>query len=450
MATPYGPATPWANQRASFVVTPSDPRVLATRIVLDVVQGGFLDQVLDRVRNRLREQDQHTGALVHELSYGAIRWYFALESVLKTLLQKPLKTKDLDLQILIMIGLYQLQFLDIKPHAAVNETVNACVAFNKTWARNLINACLRRFQRERDTLWPSALRQSSQSHPKWLVETLKTNWPQHWQGMLAANNQRPPMGLRVNALKTSREEYGQTLDTSGITWKPMDHTDCGIYLPSSCPVSHLPGFDLGWVSVQDEGAQRAASIISMQTGQRVLDACAAPGGKSAHLLEHYPGIVLTALEKEAVRGHLIQDNFKRLGLQANIVIGDARQPGDWWDQTPYNHIIVDAPCSATGIIRRHPDIKLHRTSRDLAQLGTIQRQILHALWPLLASGGKLLYITCSVLPEENEQQLSAFLQQHTDATEIPLSFGHRLQTGCQLLPGDGEHDGFYYALLKKS
>lgn len=428
----------------------SNPRLVAARIVLTVIdKGRTLDAVLAEMN-----KGEHA-ALVQELSYGTLRWLQQLEFIAARLLSKAIKAKDRDVHFLLLVGLYQLRFMEIKPFAAVNETVAAARALGKPWARGLINACLRRYQREHEGVDAAiqADREAHTCHPIWLIESIRAAFPEDWQDILKANNQRPPLHLRINQRQGTREDYLARLLEGGIAATALDHTDTGIALNPPLPVHKLPGFNDGAVSVQDGAAQQAASVLDLAPGQRVLDACAAPGGKAMHILEYEEGLdTLWMVEQSAKRTALIKENLKRLRLQAEVITDDATDPNRWWDQRAFDRILLDAPCSATGVIRRHPDIKHHRSPEDIRQVAALQSKLLDALWPLLARGGKLLYITCSILPEENGLQIERFIHNHQDARvlQVALDWARRDAVGgYQILPGLADFDGFYYACLEK-
>ncbi len=391
--------------------------------------------------------------LCQELCYGTLRWHPRLERLLERLLDKPLKKRDRDIHILLLIGLYQLIQLNIPAHAAVSATVEVTRQLNKAWARGLVNALLRRFLREQESL-SAQLDQdpvSATAHPGWLLDALRQDWPEQWGSITAANNAHPPMTLRVNRNHHGRKAYLEELAQHGIAASAASHAPDAVTLDSPLPVDALPGFAEGRVSVQDAAAQLAAGIVDPQPGERILDACAAPGGKTGHLLEYCPTIDLTALELEADRLVRIRENLERLGLHARLSCGDASDPATWWDGQPFDRILLDAPCSATGVIRRHPDIKLLRRPDDIAQLARLQQQILNALWPLLKTGGRLVYATCSVMRRENALQVANFLAEREDCVELPLDvpWGTGESVGRQILPGQDGMDGFYYACLEK-
>jgi 16S rRNA (cytosine967-C5)-methyltransferase len=399
--------------------------------------------------------DTRMKALAQELSYGTLRWYYRLDALLSQLLPKPLKARDTDLRCLLLAGLYQLDKLALPQRVAVHETVQATRALNKRWASGLVNAVLRNFQRSGNELEAAVARtaQSQYAHPAWLINLLQTDWPDHWKAILQANNERPPFSLRVNGLRMTRADYLALLDGQALKAMPLAHTSHGILLDQALQVEDLPGFSDGLVSVQDGSAQLAAGLLQLHSGQRVLDACAAPGGKTAQILESAPWLSgMTVLDIDPSRLDRAAATLARLSLRADLVPGNAAEPAAWWDGRQYDRILLDAPCSATGVIRRHPDIKLLRKPDDITNLVNRQAEILRALWPLLVPGGILLYCTCSVLADENSRQVKRFLQAHADAVEeqISAAWGHSCEYGKQILPGENEMDGFYFACLRKT
>lgn len=427
-------------------------RAAAARVVQAVRdQGRSLTDALDAAPPL---EDARDRALVRELAYGAIRTLPRLEAIAAQLYARPPKREDGDLSALVLVGLYQLTATRIPEHAAVAATVDAAKRLGKLWAAALVNALLRRFLREREALLAAAQRSDGARwlFPEWLLERLRATWPEDWQAIVQASNGHPPMTLRVNALAINRGDYAQRLAAAGLAARPAPHTRCGLTLDRPVPTDRLPGFGEGLVSVQDAGAQLAAELLDAQPGERVLDACAAPGGKSAHILERSGGRVeLTALDSDAARLVRVRETLARLGLKARVIQGDAAAPaGDWAGDT-YDRILLDVPCSATGVIRRHPDIKWLRRESDIPALAERQGRMLDAIWPLLAPGGTLVYATCSLLPEENEGQVRAFLARQPDARDQPLevSWGFAREPGRQTLPQDGGMDGFYYARLCK-
>lgn len=422
-------------------------RAIAAGVVAEVIHGGrLLDQALNAASART--------PLIQELAYGTLRWAIQLQAIAARLLSKPLRSKDADVSALLLVGLYQLLYMRTQEYAAVSETVSAVTVLGKAWYRELINACLRRFLREKDVMLADihADPALAYSHPHWLLRELQRDWPDHWRAVLSANNEHPPMALRVNQREVTREQYLERLRAEGLEATALAHSDSAVVLAQPLAVTALPGFAEGWVSVQDEAAQLAVTLLDLQPGQRVLDACAAPGGKLCHILERCPALAeVVALDKEPLRLPLIEQNLARLQLNARVLTADASDPDAWWDGRVFDRILLDAPCSATGVIRRHPDIKLHRNPAEVSRLRAQQAAILDGVWPLLTRGGKLLYVTCSILAAENEQQVRDFLAQHPDATPVVLSLPFALarDPGMQILPGQEGMDGFYYACLQK-
>ncbi len=398
-------------------------------------------------------EDSREQALIHELCYGSLRWQHRLSALLGLLLDKPLRAKDTDVECLLRIGLYQLIYMRIPEHAAVHATVAVTAMLGKSWAKGLVNGVLRQFLRTADALLQQVDRKPAArySHPGWLLSLLQKAYPQNWQDICEANNARAPMTLRINARKTTTTAYLQLLHEAGISAKQHPQLGSAVVLERPRDVQHLPGFAEGVVSVQDAAAQLATPLLACKTGMRVLDACAAPGGKTAQLLESVEDIEVTAIEIDAARIPRLRDTLERVGVQAVVMQADAGKPDEWWDSRQYHRILLDAPCSATGVIRRHPDIKVLKKAADIAELCRRQQQILQALWPLLAPGGMLLYCTCSVLPEENDVLIQRFVEEQDDAhlamPEIQWHETH--EWGLQILPGEYVMDGFYYARLVK-
>jgi 16S rRNA (cytosine967-C5)-methyltransferase len=432
-------------------------RALAAQTVaLIFTSGCSLNTALAKTKNTsLAPQDWQ---FFQELCYGTTRWYYTLTGITRLLLQKPLKEKDADIQALLLIGFYQLLHLKTPTHAALHATVDAARELQKPWAASLINGVLRQFLRNQANLMLQ-LQQSADTHyahQQWFIKQLQNAFPNEWQTILQANNEKPPMAIRVNRLQQSRDAYLKILLESNIAAYPILETQDGILLTTPCDVQQLPGFSTGTVSVQDGAAQLAAQLLELAPAQTVLDACAAPGGKTCHILESEPDLTaLIALDADAMRLNKITDNVKRLQLMQDklaIKLGKAEKPATWWDGQLFDRILLDAPCSATGVIRRHPDIKLLRRASDINQLANTQKTLLENLWSLLKPGGLLLYATCSVLPAENASIIQAFLAQHFDATEevITANWGLAQASGRQILPKHNGMDGFFYAKLRKS
>jgi 16S rRNA (cytosine967-C5)-methyltransferase len=431
-------------------------RATAARIVQAVLDRG---RSLDAALADFPKRD----ALVQELAYGVARYAETLNAIAARLLDRPIKDADRDLHALILVGLYQLFFQRIAPHAAVDETVKATKAIGKPWASGLVNAVLRAALRTQSTIRADVERDPRLrfSLPAWLLDRLRTDWPADWEAIAHASLARPPMSLRVNARRMTREAYLAALADAGMAAAPIPETEQGITLAAPCPVAMLPGFADGWVSVQDGAAQLAAPLLDIPAGARVLDAAAAPGGKACHILERHPDCTLVAVDVDEGRLTRVQENLSRLHLSATLVQGDATRPASWWDGRHFDRVLLDAPCSGTGVIRRHPDIKIHRRASDIAALALTQGEMLDGLWPLLAPGGKLLYVTCSILPAENDAVVGAFLARTPDARSSGplLPWAHGRECGAQILPGErgpgntgpAEQgmDGFYFSLLEK-
>ena len=428
---------------------PLDCRAAAARCLQAVTNGSSLSQQIPVFERQVNERDR---ALFRQLCYGVLRAYPKLLGIARLLLSKPLKAKDGDILQLILLGLYQLSDTRIPDHAAVSSCVNATRALKKVWAKGLLNGVLRRWQREQSALLEKLSAAEAQAHPDWLYQALKNAWPDHHNAIVTANNQHPPMCLRVNALQTSREDYLARLSQQSIDAQACDHAALGLRLTQALGVDKLPGFYEGQVSVQDEAPQLCAELLPINQGARVLDACAAPGGKTCQLLERHPQLgELIAVDIDGQRLKRVQDNLERLELAAELIAADLCALDSWWDGQAFDAILLDAPCSATGVMRRNPDIKLHRQPADIDQLAKLQPRILNTLWQTLKPGGHLLYATCSVLPQENEQVVGHFCDQQADVEHrlIEADWGIARPFGRQLLPQVDGHDGFYYALLKK-
>ncbi len=394
--------------------------------------------------------DSRDASYVSHLCFGVLRFYPRLLLWLKPLMRQPLKPNDKDIELLIILGLYQLFYTDTPAYAAMHATVEATKQLKKKWAQPLVNGVLRQAQRLGEKLKNNTL-VGRTAHPEWLAKALQKAWPNDWENIIEANLQHPPFVLRVNLSKISRENYLELLGEKGIQASIVEHCDAGLLLNEGISVDLLPGFATGLVSVQDGAAQLAAKLLDLKSGQRVLDACAAPGGKSAHILETMPTLkCLVALEKDETRYKRLLGSLARSGLSARTHCADATTPSTWWDGERFDRILLDAPCSATGIIRRHPDIKLHRQPQDILLLVQQQKELLEKLWPLLKPDGILLYATCSVLPQENVERIAHFLQTHPDAKELPIKDGWGIEQrfGQQILPNQ-HMDGFYYARLHK-
>jgi 16S rRNA (cytosine967-C5)-methyltransferase len=385
------------------------------------------------------------------------RWLNSLEWLSSQLLRKALKNRDRDIHRLILIGLFQLQHDGTAPHAAINETAECARLAGKAWAVAVINAVLRRFQRERQQ-WLDQLENQPErfAHPVWLLQKIQASWPDDWQEIVQANNRAAPLWLRINRTRPAQNDLTSLLSDAGFTVVKHPSAPDAIKLSPAAPVSGIPGFSTGLVSVQDPAAQLAVDLLELEDHLRVLDACAAPGGKTCHILERFPTIEMTAVELSESRLALVRENLDRLGFARRaglkLLAGDAADPSSWWDGARFQRILLDAPCTATGVIRRHPEIKWLRSTEQLEKAVRTQARLLQQLWPLLEPGGILVYATCSVLADENSQQISRFMAEHADAEALPLhaAWGRKQDFGRQILPGEEEMDGFYYARMRKT
>jgi 16S rRNA (cytosine967-C5)-methyltransferase len=381
-----------------------------------------------------------------------VRHWHRLDPVLATRLRKPLKARDADVRALLVVALYELAEMRTPPHAAVDAAVDAVPALGrrKEWARGLVNGVLRGVLREPELLQPPDDAARAHAWPDWLAAALRADWPEDWPAIAASGTARPPMTLRVNQARHTRAAYHERLASAGIEARAADWAPAGLTLDAPVSVERLPGFAAGDVSVQDEAAQLAAPLLAPLDGCHVLDACAAPGGKTAHLAELDPAATaIVAVESDADRAERMRQGLARLGVTADIRIADVAATDDWWDGRPFDRILLDVPCSGTGVIRRHPDIKLLRRPADIDALAAAQARLLDAVWPLLAPGGMLLYTTCSILRRENEEQVAAFLRRQPAARACAPAacWGRVAGGGRQVLPGEYGMDGFFYACL---
>jgi 16S rRNA (cytosine967-C5)-methyltransferase len=429
-------------------------RALAAQVLAPLLrQRGSLGSHLPPALQRCPERDR---PLLQQLCFGTLRELFRLQAITAVLLKKPFQERDYELQALLLIGLWQLRHSRIPAHAALHETVAATAALDHPWARKLINALLRRYQREAEQLEATLANQPQfrWNHPQWMISKLEHNWPRQWQQILRANDQKAPMTLRVNERRLTLESAQQMLLQAGLASTPGQLSGSALVLEQPVEVDRIPGFEQGLFSVQDEAAQLAAGLLAAGAGERVLDACAAPGGKLCHLLERVPGLEeVVAVELEPSRIQRMADNLARLRLEPNyrLICADATR-SDWWDGRSFDRILVDAPCSGSGVIRRHPDIKLLRRGEDINALARVQLEILGNLWPMLSPGGRLVYATCSVFSQENERIIERFVKQQPDARHLPIeaNWGEARPFGRQLFPPPSGPDGFYYAILTKA
>lgn len=431
-------------------------RAIAAKILAGVIRDkqSLTELFHQKLPTALSDRDR---GLTKEYCYGVLRRYDRLKIIADALVYRPIKSKEQEIISLILMGLYQLIYLNTPPHAAVSETVAAARTLKKSWATGLINQALHQFLKRSDFFLEKADASETGkfSHPQWMIDTLKIAWPAQWELILQANNQQAPMFLRVNAQKNSRDAYRERLQKQSITAFPIDALPQALCLQQPQSVENLPGFKQGCCSIQDLASQYIIPLLDLQPGQRILDACAAPGGKTGHILEASPNLsTLVAVEKDSARLQLVKENIERLnlGTPTQLLLADAAHPATWWDGQQFDRILLDAPCSGTGVIRRHPDIKILRKAEDIAAYARQQSVLLTALWPLLKPSGRLLYTTCSIFPEENVQVMNRFCQSHADANALPVSIpaGIPQKIGLQLLPEPKAHDGFYFALLEKT
>ena len=431
-------------------------RAVAARVVAAVADGGqSLDAALAEAEAGIAEADT---SLLRLLCYGTVRHYWRLGEQIDALLDRPLRRRDRIVHALLAVGLYQLADTRVPDHAAVSATVEAVRDLRRPRHASLVNAVLRRALRERTSEREPAGREARYDHPAWLLDRLRKDWPANWRDIVAANNRRAPMWLRANTRHGTAAEYVARLEAAGIGAELLPAVPGAIRLAEPVAVDVLPGFRDGHVSVQDAAAQVAAPWLLDGLEGRVLDACAAPGGKSGHLLEAGRGrIELTCVDSDPGRLESVGENLDRLQFDATLIAADASKPKRWWSGEPFNAILVDAPCSASGVIRRHPDIKHLRRPADIEALAKTQSGILEALWPLLEPGGRLLYVTCSVLAAENDAVVAAFVTRHDDAREGEVLHDYNIRDlmrdkscGHQVLPGTADMDGFYYASLVKA
>ncbi|MCP3672906.1 MAG: 16S rRNA (cytosine(967)-C(5))-methyltransferase RsmB [Gammaproteobacteria bacterium] len=434
----------------------ADLRALVAKGLSEVINKG---NSLTKVLPNFDKLDDKNKALARELTFGTLRKYYPLEVISEQLLNKPLKKKDNDLKCLILVGLYQLFFTRIPDHAVLSETVQATISLKKKWAKNLINALLRKALRESEQLL--SIMNISPSIgaclPKWLFKQLKQDWPNNFEEIAKSSHQRAPLTLRVNKRHGSRGAYLSRLNAVEINAENHPIAEQALLLEKSCDITKLPGYLDGDFSVQDSAAQMAAQLLDVKAEQRILDACAAPGGKTAHILELTDNNAkVLAIDNSARRLQRLDENMSRLKLNVETIVADASDTNSWFEGEMFDRILCDAPCSALGIIRRHPDITVLRRESDIVALNAIQQQLLDSLWQCLKPGGIMLYSTCSILKSENTEQISHFLSSHNDAALLdtcPVDSdidNKNASKDWQIFPGELKMDGFYYAKLYKS
>lgn len=425
-------------------------RAGAARAIASVLGGRTLEAALAQQRGQVAASER---ALLQELAFGTVRHWYRLEPWVRQRLRKPLKRRDRDLFALLVAGVYELDVMRTPDHAAVDAWVEATRALGKAWGQGLVNAVLRAVLRGPQHRVPQEDLGRAYGWPDWLAAALAHDWPDDWARIASTGTRRPPMTLRVNRRRTRRDTYRRRLAADGIETQPVRAAPDALVLAEPVAVERLPGFDAGEVSVQDAGAQLAAATLAPKAGERVLDACAAPGGKTGHLAEIAPDMAaLVAVESDPDRAERLRSGLARLGVHAQLVVADVSDTSAWWDGRPFDRILLDAPCSGTGVISRHPDIRLLRRAHDIETFASQQAALLEAVWPLLAPGGMLLYATCSILRRENAHPVAAFLERTPDTHVAPLPglWGRADGPGRQILPGDDGMDGFFYALVGRS
>lgn len=434
-----------ANNKAANI------RALAAKCTYAVIdQGRSLGDELPKQIAKIELKDK---GLLQEICYGVLRYLPELENQVQQLIEKPLKGKQRVFHFLMLVGIYQLKYMRIPDHAAVSETVEAANALKNRHLGGLINGVLRNYQRNvekqlTNTTQAELPNPIKYNHPSWFIKKIQAAYPDQWQSILIANQERPPMWLRVNQQHNSTESYLEQLNNTDIAFEYVDPKSQAIKLSQAVGVEKLPGFAQGHVSIQDGAAQQAAILLDCKEADNVLDCCAAPGGKTCHILERVPNLAnMTAIDIDENRLVRVNENLERLQLKAQVITGDAASK-DWWDGNLYDKILLDAPCSGTGVIRRHPDIKWLRKANDIEKLTELQAQILKNIWSLLKPGGTLLYATCSTLPEENNLQVQRFIENNNDVEHISIT-DNDADVGWQILPNEHSMDGFYYAKLVK-
>lgn len=432
----------------------TNPRALSAAIIEAVCYQH--KSLTDAFANPGLQPNDDDRAFVKEICFGTLRYWIHLQAILKTLLERPLKSEDKDIECLLCVGLYQLIFMNVPNYALVNETVTATRVLEKSWASGLVNKILRMaIDKKNDSTLTARGITAEYSHPNWIIDKIKSAWPDNYDAILKANNQKAPLCLRINVTKISFSEYKKILDEHGIAYHCIPDLLHAIVLENPTSVEKIPGFKNGLFSVQDACGQKVAEYLDLSADQNILDACAAPGSKTTHILETCPTLKkLVAVDLSKNRLSKIKDNIKRLQLpteNVKLIAADACEVNAWWDGELFDRILVDAPCSATGVIRRHPDIKLLRKKTDINNLADQQLLMLKALWLTLGKSGKLIYSTCSIFPDENETVIELFLSSHPDAKIIPITnaWGLNLKHGQQVLTGHLDRDGFYYAIIQK-
>ncbi|MGX5203488.1 16S rRNA (cytosine(967)-C(5))-methyltransferase RsmB [Aliikangiella sp. IMCC44632] len=431
----------------------SEPRLVAVNWLVQVVGQG---QSINRLLAQPNELNPQQRALAKQLLFGSLRFYHQLQTILNNLLEKPLKAKDNDLGMVLIVGLYQMRYLSTPDHAAISEAVELAKKIHKPWAKGLINAVLRNYQRNQQALG-ERLQKSLQyqySHPGWMIKTVSQDWPQEAEQIFTQNNQQAPMSIRVNTAYYQRDEYLAVLNEAAITAQKHPIATDGIVLNKAVDVAQLPGFTQGKVTVQDCAAQLAVELLDLEPNLSVLDACAAPGGKTTHILQREPTVSLVAVELSETRAEKITQTLSRMQQSCQVITANVVATDTWWDGQLFDRILLDVPCTAVGVIRRNPDIKVHRKVTDVAPTVELQSEILASCWRLLKPGGRLVYATCSIFKDENQNQIQRFMQQNAcELVAMPAPIASQLNSkaelGYQIFPGENDMDGFYLCGLQK-
>lgn len=426
-------------------------RLDSIRLLTSVVKDG--KSLGELLRTRQQNLESREAARLQELSFGTIRWSYRLDAIVSQLQRKPLRHKDTDVRVLLWQALYEILYMRTPDYAVVNSYAALTKRLRKHWAKALVNATLRGFLRCREEVIDraDAAPEARYSLPLWVYDRIVDDWENLAEGVCAAGNRKAPLVLRVNQRVKSRQQYVDLLRSAGLQATLPRLGQCSVEVSGAVKVQSLPGFEGGQFSVQDSAAQLAAELLLPVSGERVLDACAAPGGKTCHLLEMAPDINLLAIDNDPARLQRVKENIDRLGLQADLKCADSAAIDDWWDGCLFDAVLLDAPCSAVGVLRRHPDIRRLRRETDIPVLAARQGQLLKSLWQTVRPGGRLIYVTCSVLKQENEAIITAFLAETPTARERPIEadWGFAGLHGRQILPGQHDSDGFYYAILDK-
>lgn len=437
--------SPTCLRSAGVLMSSPDPRRCALNCLVAILEGGTLEAAFEAASEGLDDRDR---SLARELVSGTVRYFYSLREDIERFLTRPIAALDTLVLAQLLLGAYQIRHTRIPAFAAVHASVELARGTHTRSAAGMVNAVLRRVAT--DTPGTHRNDESAYDHPQWLIDRLAVHYPQ-WRELLRINQTRAPMVVRVNVSQGDRDTYAARLTSHGITAQPTARSSVGLHVDPPVDARQLPGFFEGACTIQDEGAQLAGLWLDIHEGQKILDACAAPGNKTGHIIEQAQSLRVLALDFDGARLRTTRENLLRLGDVPTLRRADASKPQDWWNGEGFDRILLDAPCSATGTLRRHPDIKLLRDVEDIPRLAQQQMELLEALWPCLETNGLLVYCTCSILPEENQHVIATFLQQHADAViDLPeVSYGVAVENGRMLLPEEGGPDGFFLSRLRK-